>query len=85
MSQDKVSAAVEMLGATGEFPGGKLNEHDEGELQFRIGADTERKKVVIDFGKSISWIGFNPEDARELAIALLEAADKAQKNKKENA
>lgn len=40
------------LGATGEFPEGKLTEVDEGELKFAVGY--MKGKVVIDFGTPVS-------------------------------
>jgi len=56
------------LGATGKFPEGKLNENDEGEI--KIGVTSMDGKVVIEFGKSVQWIGFTPEQARQIAYSL---------------
>lgn len=64
------------LGATGEFPQGKLVPEDEGELQLAI-AEVEGR-VVINFGKPISWIGMRPEEARMLANMLLLKASAAE-------
>ena len=61
------------LGATGEFPLGKLTASDEGELRIAIGE--EKGKVVIHFGKEVAWIGFTPDQARELATSLVAHAD----------
>ena len=41
----------ERLGATGEFPRGKIDEADEGELKLAVGTDRETGTVVMDFGK----------------------------------
>lgn len=68
------------LGATNEFPGGKLNDVDEGELQFLIGA--KDGIVFLDFGKNVSWIGMSPEDAVELAEGLIKSASVAVKEQK---
>lgn len=57
------------LGATGKFPEGKLTPDDEGEIRIAIGAD-ESGNVVIDFGKPVKWIGFNAEQALQLAASL---------------
>lgn len=61
------------LGPTGQFPEGKLNENDEGEI--RIAIISQNGKVVIDFGKPTAWIGFTPEQARGIAESLVAHAD----------
>lgn len=58
------------LGATGQFPRGKLNKDDEGEIKVAIAAHHKRGVVVIDFGKPTAWIGFSPEQAVEIAEML---------------
>lgn len=63
----------EKLGATGQFPEGKLTAHDEGEIKVAIG--TKDNKVVIDFGQPTAWIGFTAEQAREIASTLTKHAD----------
>lgn len=56
------------LGATGRHPQGKLVQDDEGEIQIAVGhADG---KVVVEFGKSIAWIGFSPDQALDLAQSI---------------
>ena len=58
----------EKLGATGQFPQGKLDESDEGELTLAV---TRVGDVVrIDFGKSVAWLAMSPEDAMGLASLL---------------
>lgn len=56
------------LGATGHYPGGKLAEHDEGELQFAVG--TLQGKVIVNFGKPVASLGMTPAQARLLAKSL---------------
>ena len=56
------------LGPTGEHPDGILTPSDEGGLQYRIGS--KAGKVVLDFGKPVVWIGFNPEGADGLWRAI---------------
>jgi len=58
----------EQLGATRNFPQGKLVPHDEGEIRFAVGE--KEGKVVIDFGKETAWVGMFPEQAIELAQIL---------------
>jgi hypothetical protein len=62
------------LGATGQFPEGKITEEDEGEIRIAIGH--QPGKVIMDFGeKPIKWIGFNPVQTRQIAILLIEHAN----------
>jgi hypothetical protein len=60
------------LGATGRFPKGKLHAGDEGELCFAVAH--RAGKVIVNFGKAVAWIGLDPNDASELAEALLHHA-----------
>lgn len=74
MEADQASAG-KPLGATGQFPGGKLNTDDEGELRLAIG-DVDGK-VLLDFGKPIHWIAFDPDQALEIARTLVKHAGEA--------
>lgn len=58
------------LGASGKFPQGFLNEDDEGEIKIAITTDGE--KVIIAFGKEVSWIGFTKEQAVEIGNLLIQ-------------
>jgi hypothetical protein len=60
------------LGPTGQFPQGKLNPDDEGELQIAIGQ--ENGKVVVKFGKKVAWIGLDADGALGFASAITEHA-----------
>lgn len=64
------------LGSSGKFPRGKLNRYDEGELTIAISGDPKTNTVIIDFGKRVKWIGFGPDQARELADLIRKNADK---------
>jgi hypothetical protein len=64
------------LGATGQFPLGKLTDGDEGELRF--GVTSARGKVIINFGKPVAYIGMTKEQARELAETILKHAEKSR-------
>lgn len=63
------------LGATGAHPAGKLVANDEGELHFQLGVI--QRKVVINFGKEVAWVGMDAAQARALARSLLKVADHA--------
>lgn len=60
------------LGDTGQYPQGALTKDDEGELRFAIGQ--KDGKVVVDFGKPVAWIGFDPDQAIQIALALVKQA-----------
>lgn len=64
------------LGPTNHFPDGPLNPTDEGEIKIAVGV--EDGKVVIHFGKPVAWIGFNPQQARELAETIRKHSHKAE-------
>ena len=66
-----------LFGETGKFPRGKLNEHDEGEIQF--GVTAHGGTVILAFGKEVAWLGMPPQVARQLARTLIERADEATK------
>lgn len=61
------------LGATGEFPQGKIDETDEGELQIAICYDPHADIIRIDFGKPVSWLGLDVGTTEALLIALKDA------------
>ena len=60
------------LGATGRFPQGKLNRHDQGELACAI--YTEKGRVVMNFGKSVAWLCLDCDGALALAEILRQRA-----------
>lgn len=62
------------LGATGNFPEGKLTEHDEGEIQIAL--HEHKGKVIIDFGTPVKWVGLNPEQALDFGKAMVKQAKK---------
>lgn len=63
-----------MIGPTNEYPKGKLNAADKGELSMGIYVKDD-SVIVIEFGNSVRWLGLYPEQARQLAKALLKHAD----------
>lgn len=62
----------EGFGATGQYPMGKLDKTDEGEIQF--GVTSHRGKVIINFGKPVAWLGMDGAQAIALAKVLIEHA-----------
>lgn len=82
MFNRRIGGDLPLLGATGQFPEGQLNDDDEGEIRIAIGS-TEGK-VVMDFGKPVAWIGFTPEQARdasELLLKQIEVLEQAEKGR----
>lgn len=69
------------LGATGNFPRGHADEHDEGELRMAITTDRANAIVRIVFGKSITWLGLPAADARQFAKMLTDKADELDRMK----
>jgi len=63
-----------MIGATGEYPEGKLNETDEGELQMAITTDVHGN-IRIDFGKPVHWFAMSPLHAKKLGEMLIARAN----------
>lgn len=61
------------LGATGTFPKGKLNKHDEGGLQLAVG--TSDGNVIIDFGKPVHWLGMPKQEALAFAKMIIDKAE----------
>ena len=62
------------LGATGEFPRGKIDRLDEGQIKFAVAADHKTDTVVINFGKKVVWLGMTPEEALDVAQSLIKKA-----------
>jgi len=54
------------------YPEGKLNDYDEGELALKIGI--EKRTVAIDFGKPTQWIALPPDQAVEFALLIIKHA-----------
>lgn len=63
------------LGATGEYPQGKLNEQDEGELTLAVSADKASGRILLQFGKPVAWFGMDAAQARAVGAMLIEKAN----------
>lgn len=61
-------------GATGNFPDGKLDPMDEGEIRLRMAVMDGR--LIIEFGKPIASIGLTRDEAISIGQAILDKAFK---------
>lgn len=68
------------LGATGEYPQGKLSEKDEAELAIAVAADKTIGKIMLQFGKPVAWIGMNAIQARAIGEMLILKANELSEN-----
>lgn len=60
------------VGATGDFPRGKLNPTDEGGLMIAV--HPEGDTVRIDFGKPTAWIAMPADQALAFAALIVKNA-----------
>lgn len=67
-------ALREGFGPTGEFPEGRMNKEDEGEIQFGVAHDPVLGTVIFNFGKPVAWIAMTNAQATDLAASLLRHA-----------
>jgi len=71
-----------MLGATGNFPRGKIDRLDEGEIKFAVAADHKTKTVLLNFGKPIVWVGMTADQAIDVSNSLRDKAIELKTNSK---
>jgi hypothetical protein len=62
------------LGATGRFPFGKIDEADQGELKTSLSIKGD--KLVMNFGKSVTFVAMTKEQALMIADGLKKWAAK---------
>lgn len=60
------------LGATGNYPAGKLNDNDQGGLTGAITVEGDR--IILNFGKSVTWVAMTKQEAIVLGNLLIERA-----------
>ena len=65
----KIINIVIILSGMEQFPDGQLNETDEGALAIAV--KVENGRLILDFGKDLSWIGLDKASLRRW-IDLLE-------------
>lgn len=64
------------LGATKDFPAGKLNASDEGGLKLAVThTDGPDGRVIVHFGTQVVWIGFTRDEAIALAKMITTHAE----------
>lgn len=51
-----------------QYPDGKLNKYDEGQL--KIACYIKDNRIIIDFGKELSWLGFDKNTLRNFIDGL---------------
>jgi hypothetical protein len=56
-----------------EFPRGKLNSTDEGQLALKVSSG--KGAIRVDFNKPVAWLGLGAAGARELAAMLIKHAE----------
>lgn len=66
----KYEAVYDKIGATGNYPDGKLNQYDMGELNLAVGVDN-KGNVVLQFGKPVTWLAMTRDEAKSIGEALL--------------
>lgn len=58
-----------------QFPSGKIVPSDEGALTLRMGikeaSGTAGRTLIVDFGKDVSWIGFDKQSGTKFAEQFL--------------
>ena len=50
------------------YSDGKLNSNDEGDLKMAV--FIKENRVIIDFGKDLSWLGFDKKSLRNFIDGL---------------
>jgi hypothetical protein len=68
-----------MIGKTGDFPNGKLQEDDEGGLRMMVETDTEKNVIRLVFGTFVAWFAF-PKSEAEILIKILQERIKELKD-----
>lgn len=69
------------LGATGQFPAGKIDETDEGQIRLAVAADYQQAIVRIVFGTPLTWLGLPASEARQFAAMLVEQAEALERRR----
>lgn len=69
------------LGATGQFPFGKSDPADEGELRLALATDFAQGVIRVDFGKPVAWVAIPPTAATAFALELLKRAQAIERRR----
>lgn len=57
-----------------QWPEGRIEGSDDGQIAFKIESDPDTEIIKLDFGKQVTWLGMGPKDAIELAQLLIKHA-----------
>lgn len=60
--------------ANRQWPQGRISGADDGQLVYIIGPDPDGKNVIVQFPKPVAFIGLPPQEAIDLAQALIKHA-----------
>ncbi len=60
-----------------QYPRGKVNGDDEGQIEMRLAADPEKGVVVMAFPSPVTWLGIPADAAIHLARGLIQHAMRA--------
>ena len=63
------------LGATGDYPQGRISETDEGGLQMAIFKTKDKSNLIIEFGTPVQWLGMPVDEAKAFALSILKKAN----------
>jgi len=72
--------ATATIGPTGQFPYGKLDANDEGELAVAIAADPRHGVIRFEFGKAVSFLALPAGHALQLASILIAKAEELDRS-----
>ena len=64
---------IQTVGATGQYPHGRVGPDDQGGLKSAL--YIREGKLVLDFGKPLSWLAMTKAEAQTLAVGLFKKAE----------
>lgn len=65
---------IKSIGATGQFPHGRVGPDDLGELKSTC--YVRNGKLILDFGKELAWIAMTKGEAMTMAVGLFKMTEK---------
>jgi len=69
---------VIVLGPTGNYPQGKADVDDCGELNIML--SVRDGNIIIEFGTAVTWIGMDPSQAIQVGQGIIDFALEQQKD-----
>jgi hypothetical protein len=61
-----------------QFSKPAIGKDDEGDLAFGIAIDKEHRVIRLRFAKPVSWLAFEPENARAFCNAILDRVNQLE-------